>query len=49
MASQNVHARSSYKPDEVVWGAKFRTLLNIPADDGAISIDIRKLHEYEEL
>jgi inward rectifier potassium channel len=47
--SQNVHARSSYKPDEVVWGAKFRTLLNIPADDGAISIDIRKLHEYEEL
>jgi len=47
--SQNVHARSSYKPDEVVWGAKFRTLLNIPADDGAISIDIRKLHEYEQL
>jgi inward rectifier potassium channel len=47
--SQNVHTRSSYKPDEVEWDAKFRSILNIPADDGNISIDVRKLHEFERL
>lgn len=47
--SQNVHARTSYKPEEVVWGAKFRTILNIPANDGVISIDVSKLHDYDRL
>lgn len=48
--SQTVHTRSSYKPDEVVWNARFRTILNIPRDgDDTISLDVRKLHEYEQL
>jgi inward rectifier potassium channel len=47
--SQTVHTRSSYKPDEIIWGAKFQSILNIPADDGVISIDVRKLHEVERL
>jgi inward rectifier potassium channel len=45
--SQQVHTRSSYKGDEVVWGARFRTLFNPPEPDGTISIDIGKLHEID--
>src|SRR6185436_11051448 len=47
--SQNVHARSSYKSHEVVWGARFRNMFNPPADDGTISVDIRKLHDYDRV
>ncbi|MCU1228051.1 MAG: channel, inward rectifier [Acidobacteria bacterium] len=47
--SQTVHTRSSYKPDEVICNARFKSILNIPNDDGLISIDIRKLHEVEML
>jgi inward rectifier potassium channel len=45
--SQTVHTRSSYKVEEVVWGAKFTSMFNPLDDDGIISIDIRKLHEIE--
>ncbi len=44
--SQTVHTRSSYKPHEVVWGARFVSMFNPAREDGVISIDIRKLHEY---
>ena len=47
--SQTVHARSSYKADEVVWGAKFVSLFNPPDEEGVISVDIRRLHEIERL
>lgn len=45
--SQTVHTRSSYKADEVVWGAKFQNMFNPLDDDGTISIDIRRLHDIE--
>lgn len=45
--SQTVHTRSSYKADEVVWGAKFRSVFNPPRPDGTISIDIRKLDDFD--
>lgn len=47
--SQTVHARSSYKADEVVWGARFRNIFNPPSPDPKITIDIRKLHEIERV
>jgi inward rectifier potassium channel len=47
--SQNVHARSSYKAEEIVWGAKFRNVFKPPNPDGSISIDIGKLHEIERV
>lgn len=47
--SQNVHTRSSYKADEIVWGAKFRSTFNLPQDDGTISVDIRKLDDVDRL
>ncbi len=45
--SQTVHTRSSYKPEEVIWGAKFRSVFNPPRADGTLSVDIRKLHEID--
>jgi inward rectifier potassium channel len=46
--SQTVHTRSSYKGDEIVWGAKFTSMFN-PPRDGAISVDIRRLSEFERV
>ena len=45
--AQVVHTRSSYKADEIVWGARFTNLFNPPTPDGVLSIDIGRLHEYE--
>ncbi len=43
--SQTVHARSSYTADEVVWGAKFRSMFDVSADE--MAVDVRKLHEFD--
>lgn len=45
--SQTVHTRSSYKVDEIVWGAKFRNMFNPSDTDGTISVDIRKLDDLD--
>lgn len=47
--SQTVHTRSSYKAEEVVWGARFSSIFNPPREDGTISVDIRKLHDIERV
>jgi inward rectifier potassium channel len=46
--SQTVHTRSSYKPEEVVWGATFKNMYN-PPRDGALSVDIGRLHAYQRV
>ena len=45
--SQTVHTRTSYKGDEIVWGARFKSMFNPPRQDGMISVNIRRLSEYE--
>lgn len=45
--SQSVHARTSYRGDEVVFGARFRSIFDPSGDGDAISIDIRKVSEIE--
>ena len=45
--SQTVHARSSYKPDEILVGEKFVNIYNDVDRDGIVSIDVRKLSETE--
>ncbi len=45
--SQTVHARSSYRATEVVWGARFSDMFNRDADDGDLTVDIGRLHSYE--
>jgi inward rectifier potassium channel len=47
--SQTVHTRSSYRGDEVVWGARFKSIFNPPREDGTLSVDIRKLHDVERV
>lgn len=47
--SQTVHTRSSYKGDEIVWGAKFRSMFKPPREDGVISVDIHRLSEFERV
>ena len=44
-SSQSVHVRSSYKHDEVVWGAKFGDMFT--PSDGEIRVDLRKLHDIQ--
>src|SRR6476661_8090309 len=46
--AQVVHARSSYKPDEIEFGRKFASIYNPILDDGTITIDVSRLSETEE-
>jgi inward rectifier potassium channel len=41
--SQTVHARTSYKQEEIVFGERFVNIYNPVGEDGTVSIDIRKL------
>jgi inward rectifier potassium channel len=45
--SQTVHARSSYKANEVIWNVKFADIYNKPTPTGRLTIDVRKLHSIE--
>jgi len=45
--AQRVHARSSYKWDEIVWGAKFSDILHHPRGNEAMTIDVGRLHVIE--
>ena len=42
-----VHGRSSYKPDEILFGRRFVNLYNPIDEDGVVSIDVRKLSDTE--
>jgi hypothetical protein len=42
-----VHARSSYKPDEIVYGNRFVNMYNPIDEHGVVSIDVRKLSDVE--
>jgi inward rectifier potassium channel len=47
--SQMVHARSSYKPDEILFEKKFANLYNPVGPDGVISIDVSRLSDVEDI
>ena len=46
--AQAVHARSSYKPEEILVGKKFVSMYNPVSPDGTISIDVSKLSDVED-
>jgi inward rectifier potassium channel len=46
--SQVVHARSSYKPEEILLGRRFVNIYNPVDDNGVVSIDVRKLSDTED-
>ncbi len=45
--SQDVHKRSSYKHNEVVWGAKFVSILG-NVQHGKVILDLSRIGEYEK-
>ena len=47
--SQTVHARSSYKPDEILWNARFEDVFNYAPGQGPVSIDVSRIHNVERL
>lgn len=47
--AQQVHARTSYKPSEIVWGARFRNIFNPPDARGNLSVDVHRIDEYDEM
>ncbi|HET7436286.1 MAG TPA: ion channel [Thermoanaerobaculia bacterium] len=47
--SQTVHARSSYRGDEIVWNARFANMFNPPDEEGVLTVDVRKLHELDHV
>lgn len=47
--AQRVHARSSYKTDEITFGYKFANLYNEIENGEPISIDIRRLSQIEKI
>ncbi len=46
--SQTVHTRSSYKPEEIVWGAAFKTIYKPLDAAGTLRIDVGLLNDYEQ-
>jgi inward rectifier potassium channel len=44
---QTVHARSSYRADEIIWNARFQSMFR-PAD-GRVAVDISRVHEIERV
>ena len=48
-SAQMVHTRSSYKCDELIWGAKFTNIYEPIADNEPITIDVGRLHDIEKL
>jgi hypothetical protein len=42
-----VHSRSSYKADEIVWGAKFANMFMRTEADGIIGMNLSKIHDIE--
>jgi inward rectifier potassium channel len=45
--SQTVHARTSYKPNEIAVGERFVNIYNPVKRDGTVSIDVRRLGDTE--
>ena len=46
---QSVHARSSYRADEIVWNARFKSMFIRADAKSRLSVDISRVHEIEPL
>ncbi len=47
--SQTVHSRSSYRYDEIVWGAKFKDIFEKSTTGKAIGVNMNRIHDYEQI
>jgi inward rectifier potassium channel len=46
---QQVHARTSYRADEIVWNARFQSMFLPPDASQRVSVDITRVHEIERV
>jgi inward rectifier potassium channel len=46
---QTVHVRSSYRADEIIWHARFRSMFLQPGRGSTVSVDISRVHEIERV
>jgi inward rectifier potassium channel len=44
--SQTVHVRTSYRAEEVLWGARFGDMF-LRTEEGLVGVDMRRLHDVE--
>jgi inward rectifier potassium channel len=47
--AQTVHARSSYRAEEIVPNARFRSMFLTDPGGGVVGVDVTRLHEVESL
>ena len=46
---QTVHARSSYRADEIVWNARFRSMFLATDTESRVAVDISRVHDLDML
>ena len=46
---QTVHARSSYRADEIVWNARFQSMFLAMDARSQVSVDISRIHAIEKV
>ena len=46
---QTVHARSSYRADEIIFNARFRSMFLTAGSGERVTVDISRVHEIEQL
>jgi inward rectifier potassium channel len=46
---QTVHARSSYRADEIVWNARFQSMFLELDREARVAVDISRVHDIEKL
>ena len=46
--AQTVHARSSYRAEEIIWNRRFRSMF-VEEQGGSLSVDISRLHDVENV
>ena len=47
--SRRPSTRTSYKPQEIVVGARFANIYDPPVPDGTVSIDVSRLSDVEDV
>ena len=45
---QTVHARTSYRADEIVWNARFQSVFRGISPSHLLSIDVSRLNDIEQ-
>ncbi len=45
--SQTVHSRSSYISSEVIWNARFSSVLELNPEERVVALDVDRIHEWE--